>query len=378
MKKFFPLLLLVLTIACVSCQPKNSYTITGTIAQADSGMVYLVKPAGRSVEVLDSALVTEKGKFKFETKVAGATELVALRYNENTFFAQFFLEPAKFKVSANADSLTMQHSVVEGSENTTVFNTYLAEMYKLSAELQKYNADYTAASVINNEEKKEEIRVNAEASQEKFVSFSKDFIKEHRNSVVATFILQTQLLSRLSFAELTEAVNQLEGNAITNNPYFEQLTKALEEKKALEEAKAAVAIGKEAPNFTLTTPDGKEVSLSDFRGKYVLLDFWASWCGPCRKENPNVVKAYQQFKNKNFAILAVSLDSDKAKWEEAIKKDGLTWTHVSDLQAWQNTAAKLYAIRSIPASFLIDPNGVIVAHDLRGEALFEQLNTLLK
>ena len=132
------------------------------------------------------------------------------------------------------------------------------------------------------------------------------------------------------------------------------------------------------PNFTQNDVNGKSVSLASLRGKYVLVDFWASWCGPCRAENPNVVKTYSKFKDKNFTVLGVSLDQDKAKWVEAIKKDGLTWTQLSDLKYWNNEVAVKFGIQSIPASFLVDPNGVVIGRDLRGEDLVKALNAVIK
>jgi len=140
------------------------------------------------------------------------------------------------------------------------------------------------------------------------------------------------------------------------------------------------AIGSVAPDFTQNDPEGKPVKLSNFRGKYVLIDFWASWCGPCRKENPSVVKAYAQFKDKNFEILGVSLDNPNAKtaWLKAIENDKLTWTQVSDLQGWKNQAARLYGVESIPQNFLIDPEGVIIAKNLRGEELIRTLSSIIK
>ncbi len=141
----------------------------------------------------------------------------------------------------------------------------------------------------------------------------------------------------------------------------------------------AVRIGAEAPLFQQPDTAGNIINLKDLRGKYVLLDFWASWCGPCREENPNVVKAYEQFRDKNFTVLGISLDkSDKRDaWMKAIKDDGLAWYHVSDLKFWNNAVAQLYSVRSIPQNFLLDPQGKIVAANLRGEALQRKLQELI-
>ena len=138
------------------------------------------------------------------------------------------------------------------------------------------------------------------------------------------------------------------------------------------------AVGEIAPDFTQNDPDGKPVKLSDFRGKYVLVDFWASWCGPCRAENPNVVAAFNKYKGKNFTILGVSLDRERDPWLKAITDDKLTWTHVSDIKYWDNEVAKMYGVRSIPANFLLDKTGKIVGRNLRGDALEAALAKLVK
>jgi peroxiredoxin len=136
--------------------------------------------------------------------------------------------------------------------------------------------------------------------------------------------------------------------------------------------------GAMAPDFTMNDLDGKPFSLSQLKGKYVLVDFWASWCGPCRGENPNVVAAYNKFKNKNFTILGVSLDENKQKWLDAIKADGLEWKHISDLKQWSSAAVPLYGFDGIPYNVLIDPTGKIIATELRGDALIRTLEEILK
>jgi peroxiredoxin len=137
-------------------------------------------------------------------------------------------------------------------------------------------------------------------------------------------------------------------------------------------------MGKELEDFSQADPSGKMVSLKSFRGKYVLVDFWASWCGPCRNENPNVVRAYKEFKDKGFTVLGVSLDRDKQKWLDAVAADGLTWTQVSDLKGWGNEVAQKFGITSIPQNFLVDPDGKVVGKNLRGEALDQKLKSILK
>ena len=159
--------------------------------------------------------------------------------------------------------------------------------------------------------------------------------------------------------------------ALANSPYVKDLDGII---KQLEH----VQIGQVAPEFSLPDTAGVSVSLSDFRGKYVLLDFWASWCPPCRKENPNVVNAFQQYKDKNFTIVGISLDKDKAKWQKAIADDHLSWAHVSDLKYWDSEIPALYGVRGIPANVLLDPNGVIIAKNITGEDLQNTLKEVIK
>jgi len=207
--------------------------------------------------------------------------------------------------------------------------------------------------------------------QDKMQQSIDKFVTTKSRSIVVPFVLEVTYQFNEDVVMLENRFKQLDATVKTSAA-GKKLEELIAEKKV-------GAIGTEALDFTQDDTNGTPVSLSSFRGKYVLIDFWASWCGPCRSENPNVVENYNQFNNKNFTVLGVSLDrpGQKDKWISAIKEDNLAWTNVSDLQFWNNSAAKLYRVSSIPQNFLVDPSGKIVAKNLRGSALRDKLCELL-
>ncbi len=200
----------------------------------------------------------------------------------------------------------------------------------------------------------------------------KAFIQQHPASFVSMDALRSFGGPSPSYSEVMPLFSTL-APAVQNSDNGKDYKTSIEKLRS-------TSVGSIAPDFTQNDPTGKPISLSSFKGKYVLLDFWASWCGPCRQENPNVVKAFNQYKSKNFTVLSVSLDKPEGKqaWLQAIKDDNLAWNHVSDLKFWNNDVAKLYGIQSIPGNFLIDPTGKIVAKDLRGDDLEQTLAQMLK
>ena len=373
-------LLLMFLSACNLAGGSNKYSIEGTLKNHPAKSIILEQLGLQKVTAVDSATVDEKGFFKMD----GVTEkgFYRLKLDDRTYFL-LLVEPAQYKVEI--DPTAQEAFKSSGSKENEEFQAAFKALGNAQRDLQGWNMAYQMYQQQGvSQDTMLFIQQQLQEVAARFESMIRDSAKTAKSPLVAMFYVTNAPVDKFpkeNLAVIERLEKEMPKSTYTTdfraayNKYSEQL----KQQAKAQEAAQAVGIGKPAPEIDLKDPNGKSIKLSSLKGKVVLLDFWASWCGPCRMEMPTVVAAYNKYKDKGFTVYSVSLDKDAAAWKGAIEKLGMTWPYqVSDLKWWQCEAALAYGVQGIPAAYLLDKDGIIVATNLRGPSLDAKLAELLK
>jgi peroxiredoxin len=381
MKKIWLSILVICAVtACTTKKQSGKFTVSGQIQNLPNQKIYLEELyfSQKSTEVLDTAEVVN-GKFTLTT-TAAQQGLYKLRLEKQTTGFIFINDENNIIFSADAKDVSATGPTFNTKANAilkqfiTQLNTQSNDLTAATDKLNQLNAEKASDSLVQAETK------ILASKTEAYKNYLVQFVDTTTSPVMAIVALgytkniDPQLLQK-PIANLQKRFPKHEAVATITAQYNAMMAQAQQQQAT---KASSSQVGTQAPDITMNDVNDKPFSLSQLKGKYVLVDFWASWCGPCRGENPNVVAAYNQFKDKNFTVLGVSLDDNKAAWLKAIAADNLTWTHISDLKKWESSAIPLYKFDGIPYNVLINPEGKIIATGLRGDDLLRKLGEVVK
>jgi peroxiredoxin len=380
--KHLPLIFALLIVVSCNKTPGEAgedskikkYKVSGKLQNASNDSLLLRRIDGQKIITVDSTVLNDKGEFELSVNAA-EPDFYILHLNDSVSRV-IILDEQHIKLTADASDI-INTFAISGKGN----NDYISFNKKVKPFLDKEAGIKSRIPQLierNNLDSLSLLKKDMERSQEDI----RNFVRHYIDSIIpslAIFNVIGYLNIEKDFDYLVALSKTLE-KKLPDSKFTKLLSKEISKMLAMQQKSkdGGITVGMKAPEISLPDPRGKIIKLSSLRGKYVLLDFWASWCGPCRAENPNVVKVYNKFKSKNFDIFSISLDKDKSAWLEAIQKDGLAWTHVSDLQLWDSAVVPLYALEGIPATFLLDKEGTVIAKNLRGKELEEKLEEVFK